>query len=362
LELQAVGYKVPDPIKLSKLMHEIQKPPFSSLFVNGKRAPVEKYMDAGTSLRRTLGRADALAMYAVRAIRGARSDSDRPADGEAFILDSLKHDAEVETLRRIYGPAFIAIGIYAPYRDRKEFVKKRLFDEKDQRGFLDDCDEESDHLIDKDEEEKDEPYGQHVSEAFALCDIVVTSNSEAHIRRIVRLLFGDWTKTPTRDEIGMYHAQGAAFQSSSMARQVGAAICRDGAILATGTNEVPRYGGGLFDVDALEEDGQKDPRDFQMLGYDTSDQQRRELLVDLLERLCRAEVITSFAECDAQQKAKEFLGLHDPALNKTERLTPILKRAKFMSTIDQTFQGEQNERAFAGVNTTSERMRCRVFG
>ncbi|TDN77703.1 deaminase [Stakelama pacifica] len=45
----------------------------------------------------------------------------------------------------------------------------------------------------------------------------------------------------------MYHAHGARMRSSCLSRQVGAALLdQKGNILATGTNEVPRAGGGVY--------------------------------------------------------------------------------------------------------------------
>jgi hypothetical protein len=130
--LQSVGYTVPDPIKLSTLMHDIPGKPFNALSVDEKRADVEHYMDAGTDLRRRLQRGDALAMYAVIALSQLRKSlgiaDDKLALGYAFIFDSLKHDHEVETLRRLYGPAFVAVGVYTPYTERLVNVEDRIYE------------------------------------------------------------------------------------------------------------------------------------------------------------------------------------------------------------------------------------------
>ncbi len=121
----------------------------------------------------------------------------------------------------------------------------------------------------------------------------------------------------------MVHAQIAAYQSSSMARQVGAAITRpDGSIVATGTNDVPKFGGGIFDADDLGA-GESDVRDF-ALGFDTSDDQRRELLEDVIKRLIQSELITSAKEEHARKLADDLL----------DDLAGLMRRAKFMGTID----------------------------
>src|SRR6202035_194758 len=224
INLQTVGYTVLDPIKLSTLMHEIPGEPFDSLYASGRRADVEQYMDAGTELRRRLQRSDALAMYAISALRELRKRRSIPdgelADRTAFILDSLKHDDEVETLRRVYGPAFIAVGVYTPYPERLVNVEDRIYEFGGRRGDLKDYRSRANDLIEKDFDEQEQPFGQHVSDAFALADVVVSTSGDRlkrDVERFIKLLFGDWTNTPSRDEVAMYHAQAAAFQSSSMA-------------------------------------------------------------------------------------------------------------------------------------------------
>jgi cytidine deaminase len=336
-QIELVGYAVDqEPVKLSALMHDIEQEPYSSLYAkdaHGKkyvRAGVETYMKAGTKLRTDLKRADALALLAIRALRSRREAlnlGESSANGYAFILDSLKHKSEIEMLRRMYGPAFIAIGVHGTYDDRLEHTQRRLLKEVGNRGSLNDFEADAKRLMQLDEDEKDNSFGQHVSDAFAMADVVISDklDKESTIRRFVKILFGDWTQTPTRDEVGMYHAQGAAYQSSSMSRQVGAAITRlDGSIVATGTNDVPRFGGGSFDEDELRA-GRKDVRDFAS-GFDTSDQHRREVLIDILERLCKNGVISSFSRDAASEKADSYLYGPDN----------FMKRAKFMATIDYT--------------------------
>ncbi len=53
--------------------------------------------------------------------------------------------------------------------------------------------------------------------------------------------------TPTVDEIGMHSAYSASLRSACLSRQVGAAIADDvGNIISTGCNDVPSFGGGLY--------------------------------------------------------------------------------------------------------------------
>jgi deoxycytidylate deaminase len=108
---------------------------------------------------------------------------------------------------------------------------------------------EAEKLLRRDEAEIGDDYGQNVEDTFPLADIVIDSSDHAgmttSIQRCIELLFGNVFITPSRDEQGMYLARAAALRSASLARQVGAAICRpDGSIVALGMNEVPKAGGG----------------------------------------------------------------------------------------------------------------------
>jgi cytidine deaminase len=78
----------------------------------------------------------------------------------------------------------------------------------------------------------------------------------------------------------MFHAFAAAARSSSLARQVGAAICtKDGDLVSIGCNEVPKaFGGSYWSGDA------NDGRDHILEG-DTNDAIKRDLLIDLLNRM-----------------------------------------------------------------------------
>ncbi|HZO95401.1 MAG TPA: hypothetical protein VFB22_16755 [Candidatus Baltobacteraceae bacterium] len=330
--LQIVGYRSVR-IKLSALMEsQIPGHPFVDLCKDGKKADVEAYMDAGTQLRTSLRRGDALAMYGVLALREERRRSsasyDEVAQGLAYIFDSLKHDDEVETLRRIYGQAFVGVGVYTPYRERLRNVSARICESKG-IGQPDDYRKRAEALIEKDFDEQGVPFGQHVSDAFALSDVFISSSGDraGHVARFVQLLFGDWTKTPTRDEIAMFHAYAAALESSSMARQVGAAIAlTDGTLLATGTNELPRFGGGPFDADearSAANRGDSDIRDF-ALKIDASDTHRRELLTDILGRLASSGRMGRLDDSELPNVADDMLFGADA----------VLRKAKFMSTID----------------------------
>jgi deoxycytidylate deaminase len=71
-----------------------------------------------------------------------------------------------------------------------------------------------------------------------------SSEWDAHIDRFIRAIRGLPGATATADEHWMWMAYASAVRSASVSRQVGAVIVRNGSLVATGCNEVPRRGGG----------------------------------------------------------------------------------------------------------------------
>jgi deoxycytidylate deaminase len=231
------------------------------------------YMSAGDDLRKAWDRPDAFALLAVNAItllREQLSGDDRiPAGRDAYILRSLKRREEVELLRQIYGTRFVLYSIYAPEKSRGTYLKKRIR----QSRVLPAPPEpvySARELMRRDRSEQID-HGQDVEGTFHRGDFFIdaTTALESQLRRTLEILFGHPNRTPTRDEFGMFQALAAGRRSAELGRQVGAAICtHDGAVLAVGTNEGPRAGGGLY-----WEGDPDDAREFTR-GVDTSDRRK----------------------------------------------------------------------------------------
>lgn len=248
-------------------------------------------MRAGTELRKLYQLGDALAVLAIGAIRDQRwrltNDVQPAVVRRAYILRSLKHPEEATTLRRIYGSSFVLVAAYTPRSTRRYNLSRRI---ANSRGGLqaDQFAIQATQLMETDESEAGTKLGQNVRETFPMADVFVNAMDPEGLRkevdRFFSLLFGCSFHTPTRDEYGMFHAHAAALRSASLARQVGAVIASpDGEILAVGTNEVPKPGGGLY-----WEGDSPDQRDF-MWGYDISDQFRRNVLTDVLNKLQKGQ-------------------------------------------------------------------------
>lgn len=285
--LGEVNYKT-QVIRLSHLLRTISVDPWRSLPDAGPEdVRYQKYMDAGTRLRETVGRGDALAMLALADIQDKREDLSgdkvEPAPRTAYILRSLKHPDEVKSLRSIYGPRFVLVAAYSPHEKRVQALANRIAESRDDfhhRSYRANAEE----LIQRDESEVGTKLGQKLRTTYPLADVFLdTSNPEffkSSLSRFVELLFGNLFHTPTQDECGMMHAQVAALRSASLGRQVGAALTTPtGGVIAVGANEVPKAGGGLYWAG-----DSPDSRDH-VLGEDMSDNLRRRLLGDLLKAL-----------------------------------------------------------------------------
>lgn len=283
--LTRYGYKW-DVKKLSALLEKVLP----------KESPIDKstpfnriwgLMEAGDAFREKIGRGDALALMAVSQIFQARKTDEESKCEEkprisrpstAYILNSLKHPAEVLALRRIYGDGFILIGVTTS-------EEKRLANLIETRGIprLD-----AERLIKRDEDEnRPSGLGQKTRDAFHLSDAFIDGNdhetSESQLLRIMDIFFGDPYKTPDLDEYAMFLAFATAFRSGDLSRQVGAVIVSDsGELLSVGCNDVPKFGGGLYTSDS-----EPDHRDFKE-GVDSNIQRKNEIyqgIVSLIEKM-----------------------------------------------------------------------------
>lgn len=201
----------------------------------------------GNRLREEKGN-DFLAQLVVRQISLDRSqrhpsqEVDELVPGRvAYLVDQLKHPAEVALLRTVYGANFFLLGVLCGYEQRKKNLKAEGISPTD-----------ADSLMERDRTQ-DEKYGQKLEKTLQHADFFIRnarSNTQQlldPIARFLHLMHGKVGITPTRQEQGMYAAYAAALASACLSRQVGAAIHdRQGTLIATGCNDVPRGGGGLY--------------------------------------------------------------------------------------------------------------------
>jgi len=229
-------------------------------------ATAEQWQDLGDEMR---GKdTAAVAKGLIKKIREARAVATNSQikdkepvlpDGvpRAYILDALRHPAEVNLLRHLYQDAFVLIGVVCDQDIREQRLRQKLDSPapKDLRDFM------------KRDEKDNRRHGQQVAKTFQLADFYVDNtpdrflytesgekreeNPEWDINeklgRLVRIVSHDTIERPELSETAMHHAYSAQMRSSCLSRQVGAALLdRDGNLLSTGTNEVPKAGGGVY--------------------------------------------------------------------------------------------------------------------
>ena len=313
-----VGYDV-KMLRLSDLLRYIWKKPLPK-----RSGPLDKYIkslqDAGDEFRKKTNRNDAFAILSIAEIRRLReaitNDPKKPAPASAYIITSLKTPEEFYLFNRIYGDAFFLIGTTRPREERKNYLAELIAKSYGEAGKGDLYLSHAEERIKRDYKDAINIYGQNVQDTFPLSSLFVDSNDlenmEDEIRRFIQIIFGYQFHTPTRDEYLMYHAHAASLRSSDLSRQVGAAIgstCGD--ILAAGTNEVPKPGGGLYWP------GDKgDSRDFKR-GNDSNYEVKIQIISDLIQRLKSGKVISPAL---SRKSEKTIL----------KELLPILKKSDFM--------------------------------
>jgi len=263
---------------------------------------IQKHMDAGDEIRNQAGRNDAVVGLAISGMDEYRNEkfAGAPAQNTAFILNSLKHPAEIETMRRIYRDRFIAISVHASTDSRREALKQKIAASHERPERAEDFREQTEAIMKRDEHDDERGFGQNVREAFIQGHIYVSTDEDAKagIGRYFRLFFGHPFETPTREEYAMFQSHTAALRSADLSRQVGAAICTaQGEIIAVGCNEVPKAGGGQY----WPED-RPDKRDFQ-LGYDSNTRHRDAALAEAFGQLKASDLLAGGAELSSFMRA-----------------------------------------------------------
>ena len=255
-QLDGAGYKV-EYLKLSTLISRLMPEGSLPTVEEGPRGGISKLaraialQDAGDGLRER-HKHYAVAALAVKEIKRLRGAVLPGEERRAFILDSIKHHSEVDLLRRVYDRSFRLISVHCE-RSMREF---RLIGKRDSTAKYKGAPEkEVQSYMDRDEGDAAKKFGQQVREAFYLGDFFVDNNAKSAdgirlnkgIERFLNLVLGRELVRPTEQEVGMFHAYAASLQSSCLSRQVGAALqAGDGRIVSTGTNEVPKFGGGVY--------------------------------------------------------------------------------------------------------------------
>ncbi len=241
---------------------------------------ISKMMDCGDEARETANDNAILALGAATRIAEIRANLQRPHRKSAFLITSLKRPEEVRRLREIYPRAFYLVGVHSDETRRMAYLvdEKRMTENKAK-------------LLIKRDEDEDTDFGQRLSDTFHMSDFFVrVDGSEDRLKnslwRFLEILFGSPHRTPTFDEYAMFLAFSASLRSADLSRQVGSVIARDREILATGANDCPRAGGGLYWPEVDDKSGQVEDvgrgRDYKR-GLDSNRDEQQKMVNEIIK-------------------------------------------------------------------------------
>lgn len=200
----------------------------------------------------------------------------------AYIMYQFKRKEEISILRSVYGRLFFQISIFTKRNSRVDILARKIANSHhsaDHNSYR----ASAESLVRDDENEAHNPYGQRVGDIFHEADFIVTTDMakpklKDQVYRLVSLIFGSNILSPTKMEYGLYLAKAASIRSLDLSRQVGAAIfTKAGEIIALGSNEVPKAGGGTYWSDDLHDD-----RDYKR-GIDSNYKRKIEILSELFD-------------------------------------------------------------------------------
>ncbi|WP_301098317.1 anti-phage dCTP deaminase [Otariodibacter sp.] len=230
-KLQKFSYYA-DTIKLSSLL-----PKFETKNDTGEYDRIKHYIKQGDLLRERSQNNAILATGAIKLIAEKREENKQ--NKKVYIIDSLKHPDEVELLRKVYGEGFYLFGIHADKDRRLDFLSEKGCEP-----------EQANELINTDENENIS-HGQKTRDTYHLSDFFLnignnTDQVRNTLQRFLDLIFSNPYLNPTFDEFAMFMAFNSSVRSGDLSRQVGAVISKKEQIVATGANDVPKFGGGLY--------------------------------------------------------------------------------------------------------------------
>lgn len=243
----------------------------------------DSYQDLGDRMREQTEDYAAVAQGLIKNVRRIRAKktgvefvegSPVEPDGKkrAYIFDSIRHPSEVYLLRDVYHDSFTLVGIVCQESIRKKRLLDKFYDHRDHGNPASIKSVEDLMLRDADDKVKD--HGQHVADAFFEADYFVDNTTDSSdkvnwninemLGRLIDMVTHSRILRPSIPETAMHHAMTAQIRSACLSRQVGAALVdKEGDIIATGTNEAPKAGGGVYGMSfSITENSEKDSRCF----------------------------------------------------------------------------------------------------
>lgn len=290
--LKVFGYNV-EEIRISSILPDFTGSP------SKEYERIKHFMESGDNLRRDSDNNAILASGAMQAICEKRENNSTKT---AYILNSLKHPKEVELLRKVYGDGFYLVGIHNDEKRRRRYLT-------DDKGLKQ---AEADELIGIDENESID-HGQKTRDTYHLSDFFLNLGKnddqvKNRLQRFLELIFSHPYKNPTFDEFAMFMAFNSSARSGDLSRQVGAVLCRDNQIIATGANDVPKSGGGLYWAEVNPNTGEicdhVDGKDYTR-EIDSNKQAQAEIITEIAIKLLDSGVVALDKEIDLRKILKQ---------------------------------------------------------
>jgi deoxycytidylate deaminase len=250
------------------------------------------YIRYANEIRRAYSDPSILSSLCCSAARASRPHTSDDAAAyiqkRSLIFTQFKRSEEIEALRQTYGRLFILISVYSERENRVNGLAAKIARESHSSKTTSEHEHIAEQLMNMDEEEGDDKYGQRLRDTFPLADVFINIDNLTEASRVLdrflKAFFGSNSVSPTPSEFGMYLAKTASLRSLDLSRQVGSAVCtHKGDVVTLGCNEVPRFGGGNYwctDVD--------DRRDFSV-GHDENERIKRSILADITRRIYVSE-------------------------------------------------------------------------
>jgi cytidine deaminase len=260
---------------------------------------IKHFMSAGDSLRERSTNNAILAAGVAKTISEKRITNSQK---RAYIVNSLKHPREVEFLRKVYADGFYLIGVHADEKRRHKYLT-------DDKG----CTQEQAKELIKIDEDESIDHGQKTRDTYHLSDFFLNLGSDNdqvknRLQRFLELIFSHPYKNPTFDEFAMFMAFNSSVRSGDLSRQVGAVISREKQIIATGANDVPQSGGGLYWAEIDSTTGEivdhPDGKDYTREG-DSNKQAQAEIIQEIAKNLMTEGIVAAGKELDLQKALKE---------------------------------------------------------
>lgn len=240
-QLSIMGYTI-EHIKVSELIREVIEIPLAT----DEYARMKNLMAAGDALRQSSKNGDGVASLVISKIRSLRGQGHFKGN-TAYIIDSLKNPNEIDLLDKVYGRNFYTMSVYLSRDERLRNLRNKIAKDRHEPPGKRHETYASELILDDEKGIGD--HSQNVRDTFPKADYFTNARADlgSQAKRFVELVFGEPFTTPTNDEYLMFLAKAAGYRSNDLSRQVGAVVVDSkGYIAATGCNEVPYPGGGIF--------------------------------------------------------------------------------------------------------------------